>query len=63
MFIPLQVKYLGIFGGKDVNASVRNILSQIMINEVATKLNWAGSPSRKGFKEFTSIIHLVASNM
>jgi len=45
------VLYLGAIGGKDIADTTRRVLRQLMTNNVARRMNFAGRGSKTGIAE------------
>uniref|UniRef100_A0A3B1IEL9 Uncharacterized LOC111197441 n=1 Tax=Astyanax mexicanus TaxID=7994 RepID=A0A3B1IEL9_ASTMX len=60
-----MISYLGTIGGKDLKATVWNILTRLLDNSVAKKVNWKGINSKRSFRDMdlkTVILSAVRKN-
>jgi hypothetical protein len=57
----LQIRYLGAIGGKDVPEATRRIMSSIMTNQVARRMNFAGRGGKKAIQPM-KLLRVIIGN-
>ena len=63
LYIIQQTQQLYFAGGKDLSASCRNVMRQLMTNNCAEHFNWRGGGSKISFIHLHNILNCIKSEM